>query len=512
MILIGELSLWIALLMAVWGAAVSFAAGIQRRGDLIASGERAAHAALFMLALASLGLWTALIARDFSLAHVAASTSANLPRVYTLAAFWAGPAGSLLLWSVILAACSAVAVRANRARNGAAKPFMTGTLAATLAFAVAALCLAENPYRRINWIPLDGQGMLPLLQQPGMTVHPPILYLGLATTAVPLALAVDALLRRGIDAGTLLTMRRWVIVSWLFLTAGILLGMWWVYAETGLPGSWTRDPIGSAALFPWAVNTVLLHSLGGRGARERLLHVNVLLVFLAFLFAMYGAFVAHGGIVSSAHSYARSPVRGWAGAFLVLAFAALGYLLTRLSTLKGVDGRSVPASPAPRASRLSLPVIYAGLAAIVVVLASQQLRRDYDVTLIPGQPRELRDPFGGAWRFTSQGVSQYGELNRAVVAGALDVARGSRSAGMIKAERRQYLNSRGEQTSGPWPETATLSSMTQDVQVTALEFGDDEQLRARIAFNPLVAWMWIGGLVVMLGGAMALLTTERSEA
>lgn len=512
MILIGELSLWVALLTAVWGAAVSFAGGIQRRGDLIASGERAAYAAVFMLSLASLGLWTALATHDFSLAHVAASTSSNLPRVYTLSAFWAGPAGSLLLWALTLAVFSAVAVRADHTRDSEIKPYVTGTLAATLAVAVAALCLGENPYRRIDWVPLDGQGMLPLLQQPGMTLHPPILYVGLAATAVPLALAVGSLVRRTVDASTIAAMRRWVIVSWLALTAGILIGMWWVYTETGSPGSWARDSVESAALFPWVVNSVLLHSLGRGGARERMLKANVLLIALAFAFAIYSAFVADGGVVSFANSYARSPVRGGAISFLVIAIAAIGYLLaSRLRSLSGIAGSSVAPSRATMSSRLALPLIYAAFAAIVVVLASQQLRRDYDVTLIPGQSQEFGDPFGRVWRFTSQGVSQYGELNRAVVAGVLEVSRGGRTVGMIKAERRQYLNSRAEPTSGPWSETATLGTLMHDVQVTAVEFGDDELLRARIAFDPMMIWMWIGGLVMLIGGAM-LLFRDRSDA
>ena len=516
MILIGELSLWVALLMAVWGATVSFAGGMQQRNDLIASGERAIYAAAFMISLASLGLWAALIARDFSLAHVAEHTSANLPRVYTLAAFWAGPAGALLFWALALAACSALAVLTNSARSRGVRPYVTGALAATLTAAVAALCLAGNPYRRIDWTPLDGRGMLPLLQQPGMLLHPPILYFGLAATAMPLALAAGSLIHRTLDLDAIATMRRWVIVSWLLLTAGILLGMWWAYGEAGWPALWTRDSIESAALFPWAVNTVLLHSLRVRGARGQMLKANVVLIFLAFFFAIYCAFLAEGGIVSRSRSYAQSPIRTGALVFLAVAAALLGYLLvTRLRSLKGGEGGSAssPArQPSPMASRLSLPIIYAGLASIGVALAAQQLSREYDVTLTAGQSRELRDSFGDAWRFTSQGVSQYNELNRAVVAGALDVARGDRSVGIVKAEQRQYMNSRGEPTADPWSETTTVSTVTQDVQVRALGFGDGERVRARVAFRPLMIWMWIGGVIMLIGGAMALLVPRQGDA
>ena len=518
MILVGELSLWVALLMAVWAATVSFAGGIQQRADLIESGERAIYAALAMVVLAALGLWTALATHDFSFAHVAAVTSANLPRLYTLAAFWAGPAGSLLLWALIVAACSAAAVRATRARHRELLPSVTGTLAAVLTFPLLALCIAENPYQRIDWMPLDGQGMPPLLQQPGMTLHPPVLYLGLAATAVPLALAVAALVRGRLDANAVAAIRRWVAMSWLFLTAGILLGMWWAYAELGWAGTWTRDSVESAALFPWAVNTVLLHSLGARGVRERMLRMNVGLIALSFLFATFSAFVADGGIVSSARSYGGSPVRGWAIVFLVLAIAAIAYLLvTRLRGLTGADGLSpedvyAGSRPPHAAWKLPLRIVYVGFLLVVIGLAGQQMRKRYEITLVPGQARELRDGFGGAWRVTSQGVSQYNELNRSVIAGAVDVARGDRSVGILTSEHRQYVNSRGEPTAERWIEAAALGTMTQDVQLAVVEFGEGESVRARSAFNPVAGWVWIGGLVMLTGGAMLLFVPARSEA
>jgi cytochrome c biogenesis factor len=513
LILVGELSLWVALLMAAWAAVVSFAGGVQRRDDLIESGARASYAALFLIVLASLGLWTALATRDFSLAHVAASSSANLPRLYTLAAFWSGPAGSLLLWALLVAACSVAAVRASRARHRELLPYVAGTLAVVLVFALLALCLAENPYRRIDWIPLDGRGMPPLLQQPGMTLHPPVLYFGLAATAVPLALTIASVLRGGFQVDTIEAIRRWIVVSWIALTAGILLGMWWAYVETGWSGAWTRDAVWSAALFSWAVNTVLLHSLGARGARGRMLRVNVALIAISFFLAIYSAFVADGGIISNAHGYSESPVRHWAIGFLVLAIGAIGYLLvTRVKSLTDVDAGSTESTLSGGfAPKLALPVVYAGMLLLIVGLAGQEIRKRYDVTLVPGHARELRDGFGRAWRFTGQGVSQYNELNRSVFAGAVDVGRGDRSVGIVTAEQRQYLNSRGEPTAEPWIEAATLGTMSQDVQVAVVEFGEDERVRARIAFNPLVRWVWIGGLVMLVGGAMPLFAPGRSE-
>src|SRR5688500_9616773 len=169
--------------MATWAAAVSFVGGAQGRGDLISSGERGIYAALAMLMLASLGIWTALVTHDTSVEHVARYTSANLPLVYTLSALWIAAPGSLLLWPLLLAVCCALAVRTVRDRNGELGPYVTGTLAVIISVTLVALCLGVNPYGQSDSVPVGG--MHPTLQHPGMALHPPSLYLGLASTAVP---------------------------------------------------------------------------------------------------------------------------------------------------------------------------------------------------------------------------------------------------------------------------------------------------------------------------------------
>jgi hypothetical protein len=169
-ILVGELSLWVALLMAVWAATVSFAGGQMRRADLIESGERAIYATLAMVILASLGLWTALLTHDFSIRYVASYTSANLPKVYTITAFWGGQSGSLLFWALILAGYSALALWTNRTRNRELMPYVSGTLALVLVFFLATICLGSNPFERLAFIPVDGRGLNPQLQNPGMAI------------------------------------------------------------------------------------------------------------------------------------------------------------------------------------------------------------------------------------------------------------------------------------------------------------------------------------------------------
>jgi cytochrome c biogenesis factor len=512
LILVGELALWVALLMATWAAIVSFAGGIQRRDDLIASGERAIHATLAMLLLASLGLWSALAEHDLSLAHVASFTAANLPLVYTLAGFWGGPAGALLLFTLLLSVCGAAVVFGNGRRNRPFAPYVTGILAIVLAFAVAALCIGANPYARLDWGALDGRGMNPLLQSAGMILHPPTLYAGLACTAVPFAFAVAALLTRRLDGGWLAAARRWVIAGWLLLTIGIVLGMWWAYRQPDWDGEWTRDALGNAALLPWLVNTVLLHSPAGpegQGGRRKW---NVVLLLSAFPLALFSAFLARGGIISTAHSFSRSPVTSWFAGFLVLAVGVATYLLlTRLHVLEAADA---PSAPSPLATRRpGIAVVYAGIVLLITALAGQALREEHRLTLSPGATGELRDSFGRTWRLTSQGVSQYNELNRSVVAAAVEVSRAEGGGGIVTSESRQYVDSRGAPTFEAATTAGILGSLGQDVYVTLAGVGDGETVRLRVAFNPLVLWVWIAGLVLTIGGVLLLFETapRRSE-
>lgn len=514
MILIGELSLWVALLMATWATTVSFAGGAQRRADLIASGERGIYAALAMIVLASLGLGTALITHDLSFKYVASFTSANLPLVYTLSAFWGGQAGSLLFWALILAGYSAVAVYTNRDRDRSLMPYVTGTLAVVLTFFLATLCLGVNPYERLDWGPLDGRGMNPHLQNPAMAIHPPSFYLGLAATAVPFAFAVAALITRRLDGDWMGALRRWVLVSWLFLTIGIVLGMWWAYGEPGLGGHWTRDPVENAALFPWLINTVLLHSLIAQEKRGNARKWIVMLLLSAFLLSIFAAFLARGGIISLAHSFAQSPVGNWLAGFLVLATAACIYLVvTRLpalrsnAELKSMGSRESwwRASRSTLRRRFGAHIVHAGIIVMLVALSAPAFRSEHTVTLNPGESIELRDPFGRVWQFTSQGVSQYNELNRRVVAAALDVTRDGKSMGIITSERRQYVDSRGTPTFEPSIDAGILGSLTQDVHVVLVEVGANERAEMRVGFNPLAVWVWIAGAIMAIGGVVSLM-------
>ena len=335
MILVGELSLWIALLMCAWSATLSFAGGRLRRADLIASGERGLYAGFGFVLLASIGLWTALITSDFSLRYVASFTSANLPVVYKLSAFWGGQAGSMLFWCLILAFYSALATWSNREKNRGLMPWVTGTSALVLLFFVATTALASNPFERLDWIPADGRGLNPQLQNPAMAIHPPMLYLGYVATAIPFAFAIAALVSRRLDAEWLSAVRRWALISWVFLTLGIVLGMWWAYVELGWGGYWMWDPVENASLLPWLTGTAFLHSIMIQEKRGMLRKWNVTLVVTTFLLSILGTFITRSGVIQSVHSFAQSEVGSWFATFFVLALVASIWLVSiRLKDLE----------------------------------------------------------------------------------------------------------------------------------------------------------------------------------
>ncbi|HEX8850369.1 MAG TPA: heme lyase CcmF/NrfE family subunit [Gemmatimonadaceae bacterium] len=328
MILIGELSLWVAVVMAAWTTTVSFAGGRLRRPDLIASGERGLYASFALVLLASVGLWTALLTHDFSLEYVASNTSRNMPQVYVFAAFWGGQAGSMLFWALILSFYGTLAVLTSRGRSRDLMPWVTGTIGAVLLFFLLTTCLGANPYTRLPFVPLDGRGLNPQLQNPGMAIHPPNLYLGYVATTIPFAFAIGSLITRRLDNEWLGAVRRWALVSWFFLTVGITLGMWWAYVELGWGGYWAWDPVENASFLPWLTGTAFLHSIMIQEKRGMLKKWNVILVVATFLLAILGTFITRSGIISSVHAFAQSPVGTWFAGFLIVAIGITAFLVT----------------------------------------------------------------------------------------------------------------------------------------------------------------------------------------
>ena len=327
MILLGELSLWVALLMAAWSTTVSFAGGLQERGDLIHSGERALYATAACTAVACMGLWSALVTHDFSNGFVALHTGANVPTVYALTAFWSGEAGRLLLWTLILALYATVAVVSNRRVSRDTMPWVTGTLALMCLCSLMAICFGANPYARLDWMPPDGRGVDPRLLHLGRATHTPLLYFGLVASTVPFAFAVGGLVARRVDQALMGTIRRWTMLSWCWLTIAIGLGMRWAYREPGGVGSWALDAVQQASVVPWLTSAALLHSIVVQERRGLLRRWNILLIVATFVLAVLGAFVTREGDAAGTIAFDQSAIGVWLLGFAVATAVGAAYLI-----------------------------------------------------------------------------------------------------------------------------------------------------------------------------------------
>ena len=498
MSIIGELSLWVALILAAWASGVSFAGGTLERRDLTESGERAIYATLGMIALAAGGLWTALFTHDFSLAYVASHTSANLPRIYIFSAFWAGREGSLLLWALILAAYASLAVHLGRDGDRRMMSHATGTLALVMLLFLAVLCFGANPFERLDWIPLDGRGMNPVLQHPVMVVHPPSLFLGYAGTTIPFAFCAAALIRRNMDEQSLKAIRNWTLVAWFFITTGIVLGLWWAYVEGGGGRDWAWAPVENASVLPWLATSAFLQSMIMGGTPPIVRRLSLALVVSAFVFSILATFAGQNGIAWIANPSRQLTMQLLLAVPIILATVVTAYLLTARLDLAAINTRLEPAAKSAR--RYGGYVVYAGLLTMFVGFAGLAFARRTDLTLRPGEERELVDPAGHKWRLVSQGISQYDILNRQVTALTLDLSRDGKREGVLTTEIRQHIDSRGAPTFDPSTGAGISQSLQQDVYVGLASVGEDQAARIRIAFNPLVTLVWIGGALMIMGG------------
>ena len=306
------------------------------RPELLASARRAMVAVAIATAAASGRLWFAFFTRDFSLDYVALNTSRAAAPWYTFSAFWAGMAGSLLLWSLVLSVYAAVFVaRSTRSERSAFVPFAIPVLAGAELFYLALVFGPENPFASTGTVPFDGRGLNPLLHSPGMLIHPPMLYAGLIGLIVPFAVAVSALVTNRTDVQWIRVVRRWTLVPWLALGGGLVLGGAWAYTELGWGGYWGWDPVDNAAFMPWLVATAFLHSAMVQERRGMLRVWNVFLVTVAASLATFGAFLTRSGLLSSVHTFAESPIGKWFFVFLaVQAVGGIGLLVWRLPQLR----------------------------------------------------------------------------------------------------------------------------------------------------------------------------------
>ncbi|MGH7211011.1 MAG: heme lyase CcmF/NrfE family subunit, partial [Acetobacteraceae bacterium] len=264
---------------------------------------------LALLAAAAALVWSA-VTDDFSVLNIAENSSALKPLLYKITGTWGNHEGSILLWCLILACCGgAVAIFGSRLPSSL-RARVIGVLGLSSVGFLLFCLLASNPFTRLWPPPPGGQGMNPLLQDPGLAFHPPILYAGYVGFAVPFAFAIAALLEGRVDAAWGRWVRPWALGAWCFLTCGIALGSWWAYYELGWGGFWFWDPVENASLMPWLTGTALLHSAIVVEKREALKVWTVLLAIGTFSLSLSGTFMVRSGILNSVHSFANDPTRG----------------------------------------------------------------------------------------------------------------------------------------------------------------------------------------------------------
>ncbi len=339
MTILGTLALWVAFLLALYGAVVGFVGGWKDRADLTRSARHAVFAMFGALATAVFALEWALFHHDFNVEYVAAYTSRNLPIFYTWSALYAGQKGSLLFWATVLSLFGSLAQLLTAPRHRVYLPYVSGVVCTVAAFFVLVMLFAANPFDRLAYTPLDGSGLNPQLQNPGMVFHPPMLYLGYISMTIPFAFAIAALMSRRLDSDWLVAIRKWTLVSWLFLSIGLTLGMWWAYVELGWGGYWAWDPVENAALLPWLTMTAFLHSVMIQEKRGMLKKWNLALVIGSWLLSIMGTFITRSGVISSVHSFTQSAVGYYFLGFLIAAAIASFTLYIRRLPLLTAESR-----------------------------------------------------------------------------------------------------------------------------------------------------------------------------
>ncbi|MCC7414336.1 MAG: heme lyase CcmF/NrfE family subunit, partial [Gammaproteobacteria bacterium] len=307
---LGHFALVLALALALVQGILPLAGAQRRDVPWMTLAVPAARAQFACVAIAFGCLTWSFVARDFSVLYVATNSNSQLPLAYRIAAVWGAHEGSLLLWTLILGGWTvavSIYVRSMPLAFSARVIAVMGLV--SIGFLLFMLA-TSNPFERLLPAAAEGRDLNPLLQDPGLVVHPPMLYMGYVGTVVPFAFAIAALLDGRLDLTWSRWTRPWTLVAWVFLTLGITLGSWWAYYELGWGGWWFWDPVENASFMPWLVTTALLHSLAVTEKRGAFKAWTVILAIFAFSLSLLGTFLVRSGVLVSVHAFATDPARG----------------------------------------------------------------------------------------------------------------------------------------------------------------------------------------------------------
>jgi len=307
---IGHVALILALSLALMQATLPVIGAHKRIAGWVAVAKPAAMGQLLFMLVAYGCLTYAFLQNDFSVAYVAQNSNTHLPVIYQFSAVWGAHEGSLLLWALILSGWTVAVVLFSRSMPETMVARVVGVMGMVSVGFLMFMLFTSNPFDRLVNPPIEGRDLNPLLQDPGLIIHPPLLYMGYVGFSVAFAFAIAAMLGGRLDAAWARWSRPWTNVAWLFLTLGIVLGSWWAYYELGWGGWWFWDPVENASFMPWLVGTALIHSLAVTEKRGAFKAWTVLLAIFAFSLSLLGTFLVRSGVLTSVHAFATDPSRG----------------------------------------------------------------------------------------------------------------------------------------------------------------------------------------------------------
>jgi cytochrome c-type biogenesis protein CcmF len=316
---LGHFALILALLVALTQGVLPLAGAHRGNATWIAVAKPAAQALFLMLAISFACLAWSFHVNDFSVLYVAQQSNSQLPAIYRFGAVWGGHEGSLLLWMVMLSAWGLAVSVLSRQLPEVMVARVLGVLGLVATGFILFILTTSNPFERLLPAAPDGRDLNPLLQDPGLVFHPPMLYMGYVGFSVAFAFAIAALLTGRLDAAWARWSRPWTVAAWIFLTIGIALGSYWAYYELGWGGWWFWDPVENASFMPWLVGTALIHSLAVTEKRGSFKNWTVLLAIAAFSLSLLGTFLVRSGVLTSVHAFATDPRRG----IFILGFLAV---------------------------------------------------------------------------------------------------------------------------------------------------------------------------------------------
>ena len=331
----GSISIFLAFVISIYVLIASIYGVKTRNRGFVKSAENGAIGVCFLLIIATIALLHSLVNLDFSLKYVALNTSTDLATIYRFTSLWAGQAGSLLLWSLVLSVYTAIVVFQNRNRDRELMPYVLATLATVSIFFIGLITFIESPFEKLPLTPQEGRGLNPILQNAYMAIHPLTLYFGYVGVTVPFAFGMGALLSGKLGDSWIRYSRKWALFAWTFLSIGLLLGARWAYLELGWGGYWAWDPVENAAFMPWLAATAFIHSVMIQEKKGMLKKWNMSLIIITFFLAIFGTFITRSGIISSVHSFAQSDIGPlFLGFIAFILLFSFGMFLFRLKDLE----------------------------------------------------------------------------------------------------------------------------------------------------------------------------------